>query len=350
MIDPTLPPVLTGPAAWVGSDMQARPEDWLIHLSQQDITELEAAARHYLSLDRDIGEITMADFPLGGFAGHLQGLRDKLIHGNGFEVIRGLPTETYPQEVAATIFCGVGAHLGSARSQNAAGHILGHVRNVGADPNDPNARIYQTNARQSFHTDSADVVGLLCLHEGMEGGDSLLVSAESIYNQMQVERPDLLAKLFDPMATDRRGEVPEGMAPFMTIPPLSWHAGKLTVFYQRQYIDSAQRFEHAMRLTPEHIEALNLFDKLANNTDLNLTMRLQAGDMQFVYNHAQLHDRTSFTDWPDSTRRRHLLRLWLSIEGDRELPECFTQRYGSIEIGKRGGIITSGTKLHAPLD
>ena len=26
------------------------------------------------------------------------------------------------------------------------------------------------------------------------------------------------------------------------------------------------------------------------------------------------------------------------------------QRYGSIEIGNRGGIITSKTRLHAPLD
>ena len=183
-----------------------------------------------------------------------------------------------------------------------------------------------------------------------EGGDSLLVSVETIYNRMRADRPDLLDKLFEPIATDRRGEIPNGMEPFMTIPPLSWHKGKLTVFYQRQYIDSAQRFEEAMRLTPAHVEALNMFDALANDPDMNLSMRLQPGDMQFVYNHAQLHDRTGFTDWPNPTKRRHLFRLWLSIEGDRELPECFRQRYGSIRIGHRGGIITQGTTLHVPLD
>ena len=136
----------------------------------------------------------------------------------------------------------------------------------------------------------------------------------------------------------------------MTIPPLSWHAGHLTVFYQRQYIDSAQRFEGAMRLTPEHVEALDLFDALADDPDLHLKMRLHPGDMQFVYNHAQLHDRTGFVDWPNPEDRRHLLRLWLSIDGDRPLPTCFQQRYGSIEIGNRGGIITKKTRLHAPLD
>ncbi|MEO1198416.1 MAG: TauD/TfdA family dioxygenase [Pseudomonadota bacterium] len=350
MLDPNLPETLTGPSAWLGADMQARPEAWLVELSPEDIADLEQAAHHFLGLGRDIGEITKAEFPLRIFGDHLSELKTKLLHGIGFEVLRGLPVERCSQEMAAAIFCGVGAHLGSARSQNAAGHILGHVRNIGADPNDANARIYQTNARQSFHTDSADVVGLLCLREAMEGGDSLLVSAETIYNRMRAARPDLLSRLFDPIATDRRGEVPEGMQPFMTIPPLSWHDNKLTVFYQRQYIDSAQRFPDAMRLTSSHMEALDMFDTLANDPDLHLTMRLQPGDMQFVYNHGQLHDRTAFTDWPDQTKRRHLFRLWLSIAGDRELPECFKQRYGSIEVGNRGGIITEGTRLHAPLD
>ena len=184
----------------------------------------------------------------------------------------------------------------------------------------------------------------------MEGGESLLVSVQSIYNRMRAERPDLLALLFEPVATDRRGEIPEGAKPFMEIPPLSWHAGYLTVFYQRQYIDSAQRFDAAMRLTPAHVEALDMFDALANDPDLHLSMRLEPGDMQFVYNHAQLHDRMGFRDWPDPDKRRHLMRLWLSIDGDRPLPECFTERYGSIEIGNRGGIITKETKLHAPID
>lgn len=350
MLDETLPQGFKGPSAWTGAEMQNKPEQWLVQLDAAAIGELEAAAGHYLSLDRDIGEIAKEDFPLGAFGAHLEALQDKLLNGIGFEVLRGLPVARYTQETAAAIFCGIGAHLGSARSQNAAGHILGHVRDQGRDPNDPDTRIYQTNARQTFHTDSADVVGLLCLKDAQEGGDSLLVSAEAIYNRMLAERPDLLALLFDPLATDRRGEVPAGMKPYMTIPPLSWHEGKLTVFYQRQYIDSAQRFDGAIRLTPAHVKALDMFDALANDLSLHLQMRLQPGDMQFVYNHSQLHDRTGYTDWPEPENRRHLFRLWLSLPGDRELPEIFKQRYGSITPGSRGGIITPETRLHAPLD
>jgi len=167
---------------------------------------------------------------------------------------------------------------------------------------------------------------------------------------MRSERPDLLERLFDPIATDRRGEIPPGAEPYMEIPVFNWHAGDLTVFYQRQYIESAQRFDGAMRLTDEHIEALDMLDRLANDPEMHVRMRLERGDMQFVYNHSQLHDRTDFLDWPEPERRRHLLRLWLSPTGDRELPECFTQRYGSIEIGDRGGIVTEQTVLTAPID
>lgn len=261
-----------------------------------------------------------------------------------------MPVGSYTQEIAACIFCGIGAHLGSARSQNASGHILGHVRDLGLSSADPNARIYQTAERQSFHTDSADVVGLLCLRKAQSGGESLLVSALSLYNRYQQLRPDLLPLLFEPIATDRRGEIPAGAKPYLTIPVFNWYQGYLTVFYQRQYIDSAQRFDDAPRLSDKHIEALDLFDELANDPTLRFSMQLEPGDMQFVYNHSQLHDRTGFTDWPDPKQRRHLLRLWLSIEGDRPLPECFKQRYGSITVGDRGGIVTSDTRLHAPLD
>ena len=112
--------------------------------------------------------------------------------------------------------------------------------------------------------------------------------------------------------------------------------------YQRQYIDSAQRFADAMRLTPDHVEALNLFDELANDPELSLTMKLEPVDMLFVHNHTLLHDRAAFEDWPEPERKRHMLRLWLSVPGDRPLPDCFATRFGTTTIGNRGGIVLSG--------
>ena len=278
-----------------------------------------------------------ADVPLPTLQPTLDELRRTLTHGHGFRLVTGLPIAELTDAHAAAAFVAIGAHLGRPRSQNAAGDLLGHVRDTGAASTDPTVRIYQTSERQTFHTDSADVVGLLCLRDGLEGGDSLLVSAAAIHNEMLDRDPDLAAALFEPIATDRRGEVPDGEDPFFTIPVLSWHAEHLTVMYQRQYIESAQRFPDAPQLDERTLAALDLFDEIANDPEFHLVMRLAPGDMQFVHNHSMLHDRTAFVDRPDAPR--HLLRLWLSVPGDRALPPVFASRFGSTTIGDRGGIV-----------
>ena len=317
-------PRQVGSHVWRGDEL--REEDWTWHLNDADVTELVAAARTGSSA-------------LPRLRPKLDALASELIDGRGFELIRGLPVAELGADQAAAAFLTLGRHLGSLRSQNADGDLLGHVRNVGLDAADPDVRIYQTNQRQTFHTDSSDVVGLLCLSEAAEGGISMLVSAASIYNEMLDRDEQLAHTLFEPVATDRRGEVPPGEDPFFVIPVLSWFDDALTVIYQRQYIDSAARFDDAPRLTARHRAALDLFDEIANDPAMHLSMRLRPGDMQFVHNHSLLHDRTAFVDDPHAPR--HLLRLWISMPGDRELPPIFASRYGSVTVGNRGGIVVA---------
>lgn len=294
-----LPPEQTGAAAWYGPAMAKR-DDWLMPLSAAEIAEVESAAKALAQREADIAAVKPADFPLPTLGPKLKArVRDEVLNGRGFLLLRGLPVERWSMREAATAFFGLGAHLGSARSQNGKGHVLGHVQDLGLDVHDPNVRIYQTNERQTYHTDSCDIVGLLCLKTAKSGGLSALVSSTTIFNEMRRRRPDLLKLLFEPVATDRRGEVPEGQKPYFQIPTFNWHKGFLTAIYQRQYIDSAQRFADAPRLTPAHVEALDLFDSLANDPALNLFMEFKPGDVQLVHNHTMLHDRTGFVDWPE---------------------------------------------------
>lgn len=345
-----LPPEIVHPAAWYGSDMSSDPGRWTRHLTEAEVAAVGRAADSFLATGRDLATITMDDLCLGDLTDELLGLRSELMNGRGFGLLRGIPVESWGIEKSAAAFMGIGAHVGQLRSQNAMGHVLGHVRDLGRRSADPSVRVYQTSERQTFHADSADVVGLICLHDALEGGESLLVSAVTIFNEMRQRRPDLAALLFEPIATDRRGEIPEGMLPYYLIPVLSWHQNKLTVMYQRQYIDSAQRFDDAPQLTADHMAALDLFDTLANDPHLHFRMRLQPGDIQFVYNHHLLHDRTGYIDRPEGEARRHLLRLWLSVPADRSLPPVFAERYGTITPGDRGGIVVPQSKLHAPLE
>src|SRR5258707_9905059 len=222
-----LPPEQTSAAAWYGPEIAKR-SDWLMPLAPAEIAEVEAAARALAAREADIAAITARDFPLPTLAARLKArVDDEVLNGRGFILLRGLPVERWTMQQAATAFFGLGAHLGSARSQNGKGHVLGHVRDLGLASNDPNVRIYQTHERQTFHTDSCDIVGLLCLKTAKSGGLSALVSSSTIFNKMRRQRPELLKLLFQPVATDRRGEGPEGQKPYFQIPTFTRHPGFL---------------------------------------------------------------------------------------------------------------------------
>jgi len=343
-----LPPVIEGPSAWYGPAMAACGY-WIEVLSEREIAEVDSAAERLARTEVDIASIRQQDFPLPTLGPRLRRILEDVLTGRGFALLRRLPVEHWSMRKAAMAFFGLGSHLGNARMQNAQGHVLGHVRDLGKSSSDPNVRIYQTHERQGYHTDSCDVVGLLCLRPAKAGGLSSLVSSVTLFNEMRRRRPDLQPCLFEPIETDRRGEVAEGQKPYFQIPVFTWYAGLLSTIYQRKYIDSARRFLGAP-LTPQQIEALDLFDALAEDPTLNLAMEFLPGDVQLVHNHTLLHDRTAFEDWPESGRKRHLLRLWLAPPEARPLPPVFAERFGSTTPGDRGGIMANGTRPIAPLD
>ncbi len=347
---PDLRPPVEGPSAWIGADLATRPDEWTYRLSSADVMEIASASAAVRNRGLDIAEIKRADFALPTLGPVLDRLRYEVLNGRGFVLIRGLPVAGRPISECATAYWGIGTYFGNARSQNAMGHVLGHVRDLGLSSKDPNVRIYQTTERQNFHTDSCDIVALLCLKTAKSGGLSSLTSSMSIYNVMARRYPALVRPLFQPMPTDRRGEVPEGKRPWFETPVYNDHLGLLSAIYAPHYVRSSQRFADAPRLTTADIAALDRFDALAEDAELRLDMEFQAGDMQFVHNHTVLHDRTAFEDWPEPERKRHLLRLWLAAPGARALPPAYAERYGSVVVGDRGGIICKGTRLHAPLE
>ena len=345
----TIPrPLVTGPSAWIGAELARRPEEWIYTLSADEIGEIQTNVAHLRG--QDTAGVTKAEFPLPTLGPVLDRLRDEILKGRGFVLLRGLPVTDRPIADSAMAYWGIGTWFGSARSQNAKGHVLGHVRDMGLATTDPNVRIYQTTERQNFHTDSCDIVGLLCLKTARLGGLSSLTSSMSVYNAMAERHPGLVGRLFRPLPTDRRGEVPVGKKPWFELPIFNDYQGFLSALYAPHYVRSSQRFPEAPRLTEQDLAALDCFDRLAEDPALRLDMELRPGDIQLVHNHTTLHDRTAFVDWPEPEKKRHLLRLWLAAPGARPLPSGYAERWGSVSIGDRGGIICEGTKLHAPLE
>ena len=347
VVDATLPPEVEDRSVWYGSEATDK-TDWIEEISADQIVEVEHAVQQLEQSGVEVEKLTEEEISLPTLGRRLKQILDEVLNGRGFVLIRRLPIERWTRRQAAIAFLIIGAHLGNLRMQNAEGHLLGHVRDLGRSSDDPNTRIYQTRERQTFHTDSCDVVGLLCLQTAKSGGLSSLVSSTTIFNEMRRRRPDLLQVLMQPIETDRRGEVPEGGKPYFNIPVFNYHLDQVSAIYQRQYIESARRFPGVAPLTSLQLEALNLFDELANDPKLNLTMELQPGDIQLVHNHTILHDRTAFEDYPEPERKRHLLRLWIAPPGARSLPEVYAERFGSITPGDRGGVVVPGSKPSIP--
>jgi len=351
VLDPlsTLPPEIHDRAVWYGPELAGR-GDWIKRLSEIDVREVKSAVEQLHESRPNLTTITAQDVPLPTLGPRLREILAEVLNGRGFVLIKALPVEGWTKRQAAIAFLAIGVHLGNLRMQNAEGHLLGHVRDLGRSSDDPNTRIYQTRERQTHHTNSCDVVGLLCLRRAKSGGLSSLVSSTTIFNEMRQRRPDLLNVLLKPIETDRRGEVPDGSKPYFNIPVFNYHDGLVSAIYQRQYIESARRFAGVTPLSPLQIEALDLLDQLANDPKLNLMMELEPGDIQLVHNHTILHDRTAFEDYPEPDRKRHLLRLWLAPTNARPLPEVYAERFGSITPGDRGGVVVAGAKPTIPFD
>ena len=305
---PTAP--LTTPAAWLGAELADR-DDWVHVLTEGEIGELESALANVRRRGLEVTAIDREAFPLGSLERTIARWADELDDGRGFLLVRGLPVRRWSERDAAAVYWGIGQHLGVPVSQNTDGDRLGHVRDTGADAEDPSVRLYRTRAAQPYHTDGSDVVGLLCLQTAECGGASSIVSSVSVFNEVAARRPDLVGLMFEPFAFDLYEQQATGEKPYLEMPLASYFADRLFTMYIRFYIDQAQRHPDVARLTSHQVELLDLIDEIAASPRFHLDMEFRPGDIQWLSNAVILHGRTEYEDDPRSPR--HLLRLWLTL-------------------------------------
>ena len=337
-----------GPSVWYGSKLK-NSTAWAYRLSEAERDEMVDAMRHARKAHDDIAQMTKPDFPMPTFGSRLEELHREALHGRGFVLLRNFPVEDFTFEEIATMYWGFGTYIGSARSQNARGHQLGHVTDITDRYDDPSKRGYLSNRHLLYHSDSVDMVSLLCLQKAKSGGLSTIVSSHTIHDEMWKRRPDLAEVLYGPVPRSRRKEIPEGKGPWYELPVFNYCDGRLVISFLRQFIDEAQDHPDVGPFDPQLVEALDMLTDLANDPELYLSMEFEPGDIQLIHNHQILHNRTAYEDWPELDRRRYLLRLWLSPPDGLKLPDAFAERYGSVAVGDRGGVVVPGTELNVPL-
>lgn len=323
------------PCAWKGADLQNR-TDWIRHFRADELGEIDTALQSVKKRGLDLFDITKAEFPLPQFSKTLADIAKELESGRGMIMLRGLPLSYSPDDLR-TVYWGIGTYLGTAVSQNKAGELLGVVKDFQMEYTNTTRRGSKTADGLQFHSDRCDVVGLLCVRKAKEGGASRIVSAVAMHNEILRRRPDLIHLFFENWDHSWQGEQPPGSGRTMQRPIFSWRDGHFTGLFSPAYIWFAQDFPEVPRHTPQQIEALKLFDQLAD--ELALNMHFEPGDIQLVNNHVLYHGRTAFVDYPEADKKRVLLRLWLSVPGSRPISPVYKEVFGGVDAGElRGGV------------
>ena len=152
-----LPPLQTGACVWDASS--PRPPPWV--LSPDDLVALRTAADAVVAsspgeeLSLSAVDAAVTTLPARLISRLTRVCDEELLRGCGYTLIRGIPVGTWGDAISAAAFLVLTRTMGTLRQQNSAGHILGHVTDLGLSSSDPSVRVYQTHERQTFHADSS---------------------------------------------------------------------------------------------------------------------------------------------------------------------------------------------------
>jgi hypothetical protein len=303
-----------GPSFWTRADVSDETR-WIERLGPVELDELGRVADALRG--RPLSELKPDLLPSSGrLAEAARRWRATLKVGLGFVLVRGVEVDGVTPEELALRYAILGLYLGTFVPQNMRGELLTHIRDTGADPTLSSTRLYTTRAEQEFHTDGADIIGLLCRRTSRSGGTSRIVSSGAIVAEIQRTRPDLYSVLFGdfPWHYQEAG-MPTALwfaRPICTVPGTTPEGALLNTFFIPWYIWRSQELPDAPRLTEQQSEVLTLIVELANDPRFFLDMAFEPGDVQWLKNAAILHKRTEYQDFDEPDRKRHLLRLWLS--------------------------------------
>ncbi|WP_428535789.1 TauD/TfdA family dioxygenase [Rhodopila sp.] len=328
---------IESPAAWRAAEVSAEGR-WLRHLTAPETDAVTAMLQAVRTTGKPMLQLTRNDVPLGAFAPVLAEVTDELERGIGFKTIRGLPADRFSADDNRLLFWAIGTHLGVARPQDKASQLMSDVQSAGGQYRGAGGRGYNTNAELDYHVDGTDVVGLYCLQTARSGGLSRVASSIAIHNEILRRDPALLDRLYRPLPHNRQNEEADDEPPFYMAPVYSRRDGNFAARYIRNHIRASQLRDDTPRLTEADHRALDIIQDLAETDAFRFDMVLERGDMQFVNNHVLVHSRTHFQDFDEPERKRHLLRLWLSIPDGRPLHQALRDAYKSVERNTvRGG-------------
>jgi len=310
---------LTGPMAWTaGTKIENGGVVTLDDACQQELRSIaEFLVKHPLPpllTDRE-------PFALDNCRAIAKQIRHQLEHGHGFVIIESLPID-YDYRVVTSLYWILMNLVGRPVAQKWNGEMIYDVTDTGKKATAGSGiRSSKTNGGQGYHTDNAfnlppHFVGLLCLRPAKEGGESGLISFDSVYNKLLEKHPEVIPRLYQPFYFDRQREHAEGEPLYNHEPILAIENGvlhtRLATFLSRQgYVVAGQDIDD------ETEQALAALDDVLESDGMGMTFDFQPGQIQIVNNRRLGHRRTAYVDFDEPEKKRHLVRIWLRDDHTR---------------------------------
>ncbi len=315
-------------------------DSWIERLGHDDIAEIRQALRRLAERGLSWPSFAREDFSLPTLGPRLAAIADELERGRGFVLLRGLDRAGWSDEELTDIYWGLGLYFGDVIVQNTEGDRLGRVTDhgysfAGNDPYKAGVRGHRTRVELPPHSDSADLVGLLCVNPARSGGESGVTSATAVYNEILSRHPEFMPPLMRGFYIDLVGK---GLTPTETsrqpIPVFSWCEGRLSCRFNKRQIELGAE-KAGTPLTPLEQAAVDAVQDIAEEPTFRLMMDFRRGDIQLLNNFVILHSRGVYEDFDEPENKRLLMRLWLNVPNGRPLHPALADR---LNTGPRGAV------------
>ncbi len=298
--------LIQDPSAW-----SALPKAEFVH--EFGSAEIEALATLVSKTGhRGVREVTRAEFAAPEVTMLVSRIMTELRTGKGAIILAGLSPDRFDPEAFERIYWGLGVNLGAPVIQNHLGDRISYVQDE-PDKDNPydtktKGRGYRNSEAAGYHTDTNEIVGLMCVERAERGGESILASGAAIYNDFVRTRPDLLEALEEGYyhAIGEQEVLTVEKAPVFAFPD-----GLSIYVHWRSMLLAAKKRGEAL---PDKLrEAMDFFNESASRNETEFL--LEPGEILLWNNRNHIHGRRKFEN--SAMRQRLLLRLW--VEPDRPL-------------------------------
>lgn len=193
--------------------------------------------------------------------------------------------------------------FGETRVQDEEGSRLIEIFNMGDNLSmSKGARYHVTREGNSPHTDAVqllndpDYLCLRCVSDSLVGGENILVSADSIYNNLLENAPWMIGTLSKDFLFHRRGVASDDEKNYVKAPIIGLDDGGIRLRFLDYYIREGHKMAK-QPLTTEQERGIQYLDSLFAQSDLQFRARLEPGQQVVFANKRMLHARTEFVDY-----------------------------------------------------